>query len=184
MANHSELVSFIWGVADLIRNSFSRGHYQDVILPLTVLRRIDLVLAPTKKKVLETYNKYKDKLDNLDPQLCRASGYSFYNTSKYDFETLLDEPQQMAANLKAYIAGFSSNMRDVIEKLDFENTIGKLETANLLFKVIERFADKTKADLSPEAISNHEMGYIFEELIRKFNESLDQNPANTSRRAK
>jgi type I restriction enzyme M protein len=176
MANHSELVSFIWGVADLIRNSFSRGHYQDVILPLTVLRRIDLVLAPTKKKVLETYNKYKDKLDNLDPQLCRASGYSFYNTSKYDFETLLDEPQQMAANLKAYIAGFSPNMRDVIEKLDFENTIGKLETANLLFKVIERFADKTKADLSPEAISNHEMGYIFEELIRKFNESLDQNP--------
>jgi type I restriction enzyme M protein len=182
MANHSELVSFIWGVADLIRNSFSRGHYQDVILPLTVLRRIDLVLAPTKKKVLETHNKYKDKLDNLAPQLCKASGFSFYNTSKYDFETLLDEPQQLAANLKAYIAGFSPNMRDVIEKLDFENTIGKLETANLLFKVIERFADKTKADLSqkseqnPNGISNHEMGYVFEELIRKFNESLDQNP--------
>jgi len=176
MANHSELVSFIWGVADLIRNSFSRGHYQDVILPLTVLRRIDLVLAPNKKKVLETYNKYKDKLDNLDPQLCKASGFSFYNTSKFDFETLLDEPQQLAANLKAYVSGFSKNMRDVIEKLDFENTIGKLETANLLFKVIERFADKSKADLSPEAISNHEMGYIFEELLRKFNESLDQNP--------
>ena len=148
MANHSEIVSFIWGVADLIRNSFSRGHYQDVILPLTVLRRIDLVLEPTKKKVLEAYNKYKDKLDNLTPQLCKASGFSFYNTSKYDFETLLDEPQQLAANLKAYIAGFSPNMRDVIEKLDFENTITKLETANLLFKVIERFADKTKADLS------------------------------------
>ncbi len=182
MANHSELVSFIWGVADLIRNSFSRGHYQDVILPLTVLRRIDLVLAPTKKNVLETYNKYKDKLDNLDPQLCKASGFSFYNTSKYDFETLLDEPQQLAANLKAYVSGFSKNMRDVIEKLDFENTVGKLETANLLFKVIERFADKSKADLSPyseenpNGITNHEMGYIFEELIRKFNESLDQNP--------
>lgn len=182
MANHSELVSFIWGVADLIRNSFSRGHYQDVILPFTVLRRIDLVLAPTKKKVLETYNKYKEKLDNLTPQLCKASGFSFYNTSKYDFETLLDEPQQLAANLKAYIAGFSPNMRDVIEKLDFENTIGKLETANLLFKVVERFADKSKADLSqkseqnPNGISNHEMGYVFEELIRKFNESLDQNP--------
>ena len=182
MANHSEIVSFIWGVADLIRNSFSRGHYQDVILPLTVLRRIDLVLEPTKKKVLEAYNKYKDKLDNLTPQLCKASGFSFYNTSKYDFETLLDEPQQLAANLKAYIAGFSPNMRDVIEKLDFENTITKLETANLLFKVIERFADKTKADLSqkseqnPNGISNHEMGYVFEELIRKFNESLDQNP--------
>ncbi len=176
MANHSEIVSFIWSIADLIRNSFSRGHYQDVILPLTVLRRIDLVLAPTKGKVIETYNKYKDKLDNLDPQLCKASGYSFYNKSKYDFETLLDEPQQLAANLKAYINGFSDNMRDVIEKLDFENTIDKLETANLLFQVIERFADKSKADLSPDAISNHEMGYVFEELLRKFNESLDQNP--------
>ena len=176
MANHSEIVSFIWGVADLIRDSFKRGHYQDVILPLTVLRRIDLVLAPTKSKVLNVYNKYKDKLDNLDPQLCKASGFSFYNTSKYDFETLLDEPQQLSANLKAYINGFSKNMRDVIEKFEFETTISRLESANLLFRVIQRFADKTKADLSPEAISNHEMGYVFEELIRKFNEALDENP--------
>lgn len=176
MANHSEIVSFIWSIADLIRNSFSRGHYQDVILPLTVLRRIDQVLAPTKSQVFDTYNKYKDKLDNLDPQLCKASGFSFYNRSKYDFETLLDEPQQLAANLKAYVNGFSDNMREVIEKLDFENTIDKLETANLLFKVIERFADKSKVDLSPSAITNHDMGYVFEELLRKFNESLDQNP--------
>ncbi|MEX1027506.1 MAG: class I SAM-dependent DNA methyltransferase [Candidatus Paceibacterota bacterium] len=176
MANHSEIVSFIWSVADLIRDSFKRGHYQDVILPLTVLRRIDLVLAPTKPKVLKTYNKYKDKLDNLTPQLCRASGYSFYNTSKYDFETLLDEPQQLATNLRAYINGFSKNMRDVIEKFEFESTINRLESANLLFRVMQRFADKTKADLSPDAISNHEMGYVFEELIRKFNEALDENP--------
>ena len=80
MANHSEIVSFIWSIADLIRNSFSRGHYQDVILPLTVLRRIDLVLAPNKAKVLETYNKYKDKLDDPSGQLRKASGFSFYNT--------------------------------------------------------------------------------------------------------
>ena len=86
MANHGEIVSFIWNVADLIRDSFKRGHYQDVILPFTVLRRIDSVLAPTKQKVVETYNKLKDKLDNLDPQLCKASGFAFYNTSKYDFE--------------------------------------------------------------------------------------------------
>src|SRR5262249_40626197 len=114
MANHAEIVSFIWGVADLIRDSFKRGHYQDVILPFTVLRRIDAVLAPTKQKVLESYNKLKGKLDNLDPQLCKASGFAFYNTSKYDFDKLLAEPQQLAANLRRYINGFSKNMRDVI----------------------------------------------------------------------
>jgi type I restriction enzyme M protein len=176
MANHGEIVSFIWGVADLIRDSFKRGHYQDVILPFTVLRRIDAVLAPTKQKVIDAYNKYKDKLDNLDPQLCKASGFAFYNTSKYDFEKLLAEPPQLAANLRRYINGFSKNMRDVIEKFDFENTITKLETANLLYKVVEKFADRTKVDLSPAALSNHEMGYVFEELIRKFNEALDENP--------
>jgi len=176
MANHGEIVSFIWGVADLIRDSFKRGHYQDVILPFTVLRRIDAVLAPTKQKVLDTYNKLKDKLDNLDPQLCKASGFAFYNTSKYDFEKLLAEPQQLAANLRRYINGFSKNMRDVVEKFDFENTITKLEAANLLYKVVEKFADKTKVDLGPSALSNHEMGYVFEELIRKFNEALDENP--------
>jgi len=176
MANHGEIVSFIWGVADLIRDSFRRGHYQDVILPFTVLRRIDAVLAPTKQKVIDTYNKLKDKLENLDPQLCKASGFAFYNTSKYDFEKLLAEPQQLAANLRRYINGFSKNMRDVIEKFDFENTITKLEAANLLYKVVEKFADKTKVDLSPSALTNHEMGYVFEELIRKFNEALDENP--------
>src|SRR5215470_7075274 len=116
MTNHGEIVSFIWGVADLIRDSFKRGHYQDVILPFTVLRRIDSVLAPTKPKVIDTYLKLKDKLDNLDPQLCRASGFAFYNTSKYDFKTLLHEPPQLAKNLQAYINGFSKNMCDVLEK--------------------------------------------------------------------
>ncbi len=176
MANHSEVVSFIWGVADLIRDSFRRGHYQDVILPFTVLRRIDLVLAPTKAKVLQTYNKLHGKLDNLHPQLCKASGFAFYNTSKYDFEELLSEPMQLAANLRAYINGFSDNMREVVEKFDFESTITKLESANLLFRVVERFADRSKLDLRPDSISNHEMGYVFEELVRKFNEALDENP--------
>jgi type I restriction enzyme M protein len=176
MANHGEIVSFIWGVADLIRDSFKRGNYQEVILPFTVLRRIDAVLAPTKQAVVDKYLKLKGQLDNLDPQLCKASGFAFYNTSKYDFEKLLAEPQQLAANLKRYINGFSKNMRDVIEKFDFENTIAKLETANLLYKVVEKFADKSKIDLSPAALSNHEMGYVFEELIRKFNEALDENP--------
>jgi type I restriction enzyme M protein len=173
MANHSQLVSFIWGIADLIRDSFKRGHYQDVILPFTVLRRIDCVLAEKKPKVLETFAKLDGKLANLAPQLCRASGYAFYNTSKYDFKTLLAEPQQLAKNLQAYINGFSKNMYDVLDKFDFPNTISKLETANLLFMVMQRFAD---ADLSPTELDNHQMGLVFEELIRKFNEALDENP--------
>jgi len=171
--NHTEAVSFIWGVADLLRDSFKRGKYQDVILPLTVLRRIDSVLAPTKAKVLETHSRYKDQLDNLDPLLRQASGYAFYNTSRYDFERLVADPPNIAANLRHYIAGFSPNMREVIEKFDFDNTINKLVEADLLYLVMERF--KT-VDLSPESIDNHAMGTVFEELIRKFNEALNENP--------
>ena len=171
--NHNEAVSFIWSVADLLRDSFKRGKYQDVILPLTVLRRIDSVLAPTKEAVLETNGKYSGQLDNLDPLLRKASGYAFYNTSRYDFERLVADPPNLAANLRNYIAGFSPNMREVVEKFDFDNTITKLDEAGLLFLVIEKFK---KVDLSPESIDNHAMGTVFEELIRKFNEALNENP--------
>ncbi len=174
MQNHSEITSFIWGTADLIRDSFKRGKYQDVILPFTVLRRIDSVLEPTKEEVLEAYHKYKDRLDKLEPQLRKRAGYSFYNTSNYTFERLLEEdPGQLSSNLRTYISGFSANMRDVIEKFDFRNTIDKLEQAGLLYQVMERFKN---VDLHPDTISNEEMGLIFEELIRKFNEALDENP--------
>ena len=114
--NHSAIVSFLWGVADLIRDTFKRGKYQDVILPLTVLRRLDCVLEPTKAKVLKTEAKYRGKLENLDPQLRRTSGFAFYNTSRYDFEKLLGDAPHLAANLRNYIAGFSPNMREVLEK--------------------------------------------------------------------
>lgn len=171
--NHSETVSFIWGTADLLRDSFKRGKYQDVILPLTVLRRIDSVLAPTKEAVLEAHNKYRNELDNPDQLLRRASGYAFYNTSRYDFERLVADPPNLAANLRNYIAGFSPNMREVIEKFDFDNTITKLVEADLLFLVVERFKN---VDLSPSSIDNHSMGTVFEELIRKFNEALNENP--------
>src|SRR3954451_7861364 len=103
--NHSEIVSFIWGVADLIRDTFKRGKYQDVILPLTVLRRLDCVLAPTKKRVLEANAKFKGKLDNIDPQLRRASGFAFWNTSKYGFESLLGEASKAAAAIVRGIVG-------------------------------------------------------------------------------
>lgn len=173
MSNHSESVSFIWSVADLIRDTFKRGKYQDVILPLTVLRRLDCVLEPTKDQVLETNARLKGKLENLTPQLQAASGYAFYNTSLYNFDKLLGDSPNLAANLKNYINGFSDNMREVIEKFDFNNTIDKLDEAGLLFLVVEKFKN---VDLHPDKISNHDMGYIFEELIRKFNEALNENP--------
>jgi len=173
MNNFSEKVSFIWSVADLVRDTFKRSKYQDVILPLTVLRRIDCVLQPTKEQVLEVNAKLKGKLENLAPQLCKASGYAFYNNSLYDFERLLSDAPHLAANLRAYINGFSDNMREVLEKFDFNNTITKLEEAELLFLVMEKFKN---IDLHPDVVPNLEMGYIFEELIRKFNEALNENP--------
>ena len=173
--NHSQIVSFIWGVADLIRDTFKRGKYQDVILPLTVLRRLDCVLAPTKARVLKTQARYKGKIENLDPQLRRASGFAFYNTSSYDFEKLRDEPPQIAPNLRNYITGFSPNMREVLEKFDFDNTISKLDESGLLFLVMQRFADP-QVNLHPDVVDNAAMGTIFEELIRKFNEALNENP--------
>src|SRR5260370_895147 len=131
MNTHSDKVNFIWSVADLVRDTFKRSKYQDVILPLTVLRRIDCVLQPTKVRVLDVNASLKGKLDNLAPQLRRASGYSFYNISLYDFERLLNDAPNLAANLRAYINGFSDNMREVLEKFDFNNTISKLDEAAL-----------------------------------------------------
>lgn len=121
--NHGEIVSFLWSVADLVRDTFKRGKYQDVILPLTVLRRLDCVLAPTKPQVLAVHARYQGKIENLDGQLRRASGFAFYNTSLYDFEKLLADPPQIAQNLRNYVAGFSPNMHEVLEKFDFDDTI-------------------------------------------------------------
>jgi type I restriction enzyme M protein len=171
--NHSEIVSFIWGVADLIRDSFKRGHYQDVILPLTVLRRLDCVLAPTREAVWRANAKWKGKLENPQKQLRKASGFAFYNTSLYNFDKLLGDHAHLAKNLRNYIAGFSTNMAEVIEHFGFDNTITELEKHGLLYKVLERFKN---VDLHPDRVTNAQMGTIFEELIRKFNEALDENP--------
>ena len=173
--HHSQIVSFIWGVADLIRDTFKRGKYQDVILPLTVLRRLDCVLAPSKLKVMEVQARYQDKIENPKGLLQTASGFAFYNTSGYDFAKLLADAPHIAQNLRNYIAGFSPNMREVLEKFDFDNTIAKLDESGLLFQVMQRFGDP-KVNLHPDAIDNFTMGTIFEELIRKFNEALKENP--------
>ncbi|MGH2699316.1 MAG: type I restriction-modification system subunit M [Actinomycetota bacterium] len=172
--NHSQIVSFIWGVADLIRDSFRRGKYQDVILPLTVLRRLDCVLSSTKEKVLATNAKMQAKgLENPDQLLRKASRHAFYNTSRYDFDKLLADAPNLKSNLLNYISGFSPNMQEVLDRFDFSNTIQKLDEAGLLFKVVERFKG---VDLHPELVDNATMGTIFEELIRKFNEALNENP--------
>ena len=172
--SHNEIVSLIGGVADLIRDTFKRGKHQDVILPLTVLRRLDCVLAPTKEDVLQRQAELRGRgLEDLHKQLCRASGFAFYNTSRYDFGRLLADASGVAANMRNHINGFSQNMREVLEKFEFDNTISKLDEAGLLFQVLERFHT---VNLHPDVIDNAAMGTIFEELIRKFNEALNENP--------
>ena len=162
--NHA---AFIWSVADLLRGDYKQSEYGKVILPLVVLRRLDCVLEPTKAHVLDTFGRIEGKVDNVDPILCGASGEQFFNTSRLDLRRLLDDPSNIADNLRAYIAGFSDGARDVIEKFDFDVQIAKLDRANLLYKVIGKFVD---VDLHPDRVSNLEMGYLYEELVRKFSE--------------
>ena len=162
--NHA---AFIWSVADLLRGDYKQSEYGKVILPLTVLRRLDCVLEPTKKDVLVRAAKLRGQVDNVEPVLCSVAGQSFYNTSPLDFSRLLDDPAQVAGNLRAYIAGFSSGAREVLDKFDFDTQITRLARSDLHYLVLARFAE---VDLHPDAVSNLEMGYLYEELIRRFSE--------------
>lgn len=172
MNNFGEKVSFIWSVADLIRGPYRPNQYKDVMLPMTVLRRLDCVLEPTKDKVLEQQKKLSGgKVKNVDPILCRVTGVPFYNTSRFTFEKLKGDPNNIAANLTNYIKGFSTRAREIIEHFGFEEHMAKLDKADRLYLVVSRFCD---IDLHPQAVSNIEMGYIFEELIRRFNEASNE----------
>ena len=173
--DHNEIVSFIWNIANLIRDHYRRSKYPDVILPFTVLRRLDCVLSPAKEKVLQTYNRFNECLSAsaLDQQLQRAAGFVFYNTSPYDFQRLLQDQDAIYPNTVNYINGFSENMREVIENFGLRNTVETLHRAGLLYQVVQSFAN---VDLHPETVSNHQMGTIFEELIRRFNEASNENP--------
>jgi type I restriction enzyme M protein len=162
--NHA---TFIWSVADLLRGTYKQSDYGKVILPLVVIRRLDCVLELTKDDVLKRAKSLKGKVENVEPVLRAVAGQQFYNTSPLDFRRLLDDPNHIADNLRSYIGGFSEAARDVIEKFDFNTQISKLDKANLLYKVIARFAE---IDLHPETVSNLEMGYLYEELIRRFSE--------------
>jgi len=170
--NFQEKVNFIWSIADLLRGDYKQAEFQDVILPLTVLKRLDDVLEPTKEKVLKKNQELKEKgIESKDLILTKASGYPFYNTSKFTFKSLLQDPNNIAKNLRAYINGFSQNMYNILENFEFANEIKKLDEANLLYLIIQRFNDM---DLHPDVVSNHEMGTIFEELIRKFSEQSNE----------
>jgi len=161
---HADL---IWRVADKLRGVYKQSEYGRVILPLTVLRRLDSVLEPTKEAVLAKHAQLRGKIENLDPVLQATAGQSFYNTSKLDFPRLLDDPPQLAGNLRGYIAGFSPDARDVIEKFKLDLQIQTLAEKNLLYLVASEFAN---LDLHPDRVSNLEMGYLYEELIRRFSE--------------
>jgi type I restriction enzyme M protein len=151
----------------LLRGTYKQSDYGKAILPLVVIRRLDCVLEPTKDDVLKRAKSLKGKVENVEPVLRAVAGQQFYNTSPLDFGRLLDDPNHIADNLRAYIGGFSDAARDIIEKFDFNTQITKLDKANLLYKVVARFAD---IDLHPETVSNLEMGYLYEELIRRFSE--------------
>jgi type I restriction enzyme M protein len=163
---HKEMVKFIWSICNLLRGPYKRNEYRKVILPLTVLRRFDCILAPTKEKVLDRYNQLKGKSENIiRPELNRITGFDFYNLSKMDFEKLLDDPNHIAQNLTSYINAFSKNVRDIMERFEFGQEILKMAEKNLLYQVIQAFTSD-KVDLSLDNVDNMGMGYVFEELIR------------------
>lgn len=170
---HSQIASFIWSICNLLRGPYKRNEYRKVILPLTVLRRFDCILASTKAAVLKEHAEIKAKPENIiRHKLCAITKHPFYNLSKFTFDTaetgkgfngLLDDPNQLAPNLNAYINGFSPNVRAIMEKFAFDIQITRMAEKDLLFEVIKKF---TKIDLSPERVDNVQMGYVFEELIR------------------
>ena len=183
--SHNQIVSFIWGIADdVLRDVFVRGKYRDIILPFTVLRRLDALLVPTKNEVLENNQFLIDQ--NIDDKsaLQKISGYDFYNTSKFTFETLLDSASDIDANLEVYLDGFSPNVQEIISKFKLRNQLETMKEAGVTFLLIEKLCNK-EINLSPKEANNSKgealppltnlgMGYVFEELIRKFNEENNE----------
>ncbi len=166
--NFREKANFIWSIADLLRGQYKQADYGKVILPLTVLRRLDFVLQPTKASVLEAYEKHKDKKPEiLEPILNNASKFKFHNHSKFDFNKLAEDHNNIAANLRNYINGFSISAKEIIEYFSFEEQIKKLDEYDLLYLIIKKFAEA--GDIF-KGLNSIQMGYVFEELIRKFAE--------------
>jgi type I restriction enzyme M protein len=173
-ADHNAFANLIWQIADLLRGPYRPPQYERVMLPMTVLRRFDCVLAPTKAKVVTEYERSKGgKLagDALDSKLNKAAGQRFHNHSPLDFEKLKGDPDNINKHLVSYIKGFSSNVQRIFEYFEFETEIEKMHEANILYLVVSKFAD---VDLHPSQVRNEQMGLIFENLIRRFNELANE----------
>ncbi|MGW3654764.1 type I restriction-modification system subunit M [Streptomyces sp. NPDC005151] len=170
-SKHTELANHAWSVADLLRGDYKQSDYGKVILPLTVLRRLECVLEPTRDKVVETVAKFAGQEIDTDHFLRRDSGHSFYNKSDLTLRKIAADPQNAAKNLQIYVGAFSENAREVLDKYEFNQQVRKLDSANLLYQVIGKFTD---LDLHPDVVPNHNMGYIFEELIRRFSEQSNE----------
>ena len=171
-ANIAEKAAMIWNVADMLRGPFKPHEYGLVILPMTVVKRFHDCLLPTHQAVLDTYEKVK-KLQIIDGFLQKASGYQFYNTSRFTFETLLADPDNIESNFRDYLSGFSANAQDVLAKFDFDNIIKRMVESNTLYLVIKEFGSE-KGYLGPDKISAVDCGYIFEDLVRRFSESFGE----------
>ena len=171
-ANIAEKAAMIWNVADMLRGPFKPHEYGLVILPMTVVKRFHDCLLPTHQAVLDTYEKVK-KLQVIDGFLQKASGYQFYNTSLFTFETLLADPDNIESNFRDYLSGFSANAQDVLAKFDFDNIIKRMVESNTLYLVIKEFGSE-KGYLGPDKISAVDCGYIFEDLVRRFSESFGE----------
>ena len=171
-ANIAEKAAMIWNVADMLRGPFKPHEYGLVILPMTVVKRFHDCLLPTHQAVLDTYETMK-KLQVIDGFLQKASGYQFYNTSRFTFETLLADPDNIESNFRDYLSGFSANAQDVLAKFDFDNIIKRMVESNTLYLVIKEFGSE-KGYLGPDKISAVDCGYIFEDLVRRFSESFGE----------
>lgn len=171
-ANIAEKAAMIWNVADMLRGPFKPHEYGLVILPMTVVKRFHDCLLPAHQAVLDTYEKVK-KLQVIDGFLQKASGYQFYNTSRFTFETLLADPDNIESNFRDYLSGFSANAQDVLAKFDFDNIIKRMVESNTLYLVIKEFGSE-KGYLGPDKISAVDCGYIFEDLVRRFSESFGE----------
>ncbi|RGC30116.1 SAM-dependent DNA methyltransferase [Enterocloster aldenensis] len=171
-SNVSEKAALIWAIADKLTGVYKPHEYGEVILPLTVMRRFDCILSDTKDYVLKKYEEVK-QLPMKDVLLRKASGHAFYNTSKYTFERMLDDPDNIEENFRDYLNGFSDNVQDIIEKFKFDGHITTMANKGILYIVIKEFTSP-RANLHPDVISNLEMGYIFEEIIRRFSESHNE----------
>jgi type I restriction enzyme M protein len=170
MSNYQTIANTIWNSAEILHFQFNKTEYKDVILPFTVLKRLDTVLEPTKDKVIERFNELDGRVENLS-MLTRITGYKFYNTSPYTFKKLLDNPTHLVKNFKTYLHGYSPNIQEILNKMEFDRVLRKISSSNQLYLLIKEFEG---INLHPDVVSNHDMGLAFEELIRKFSESSNE----------